>query len=70
MASEPVSPLLTQSPPEPIDAIRSGVHALIDGGPDNWRLFFDAAGQLAVNLVVAAIILVVTLWAARLGGAS
>jgi small conductance mechanosensitive channel len=51
-------------PPQPIDAIRAGVHAAIAGGPDNWRVFFDAAGQLAVNLAVAAIILVVTLWAA------
>ena len=53
-------------PPEPIDAIRAGVHAAIAGGPDNWRMFFDAAGQLAVNLVVAALILVVTLWLARI----
>src|SRR5579864_2790066 len=53
-------------PPEPIDAIRAGVHAAIAGGPDNWRLFFDAAGQLAVNLVVAALILGVTLWASRI----
>ncbi len=59
------SPLLNDQPPAPIDAVRAGVHALIEGGPDNWRVFFDAAGQLAVNLVVAGIILAVTLWAAR-----
>ncbi len=52
-------------PPEPVDAIRAGVHAAIAGGPQNWRLFFDAAGQLAVNLVVAGLILVITLWAAQ-----
>jgi small conductance mechanosensitive channel len=59
------SPLLSGPPPEPVDAIRAGVHAMIAGGPDNWRMFFDAAGQLAVNLVVAGLILVLTLWAAQ-----
>jgi small conductance mechanosensitive channel len=57
--------LLSGPPPEPVDAIRAGVHAVIAGGPENWRVFFDAAGQLAVNLVVAGLILVITLWAAR-----
>jgi small conductance mechanosensitive channel len=59
----PPLPDPTTPPPEPIDAIRSGVHALIEGGADNWRSFFDAAGQLAVNLAVAGVILVFTLWA-------
>ncbi|HLK25431.1 MAG TPA: mechanosensitive ion channel family protein [Caulobacteraceae bacterium] len=52
-------------PPQPIDAIRAGVHAAIAGGPDNWRSFFDDAGALAVNLVVAGAIFALTLWAAR-----
>ncbi len=49
-------------PPAPIDALRDGVHALIAGGPDNWKQFVDAASQLAVSLAIAALILVVTLW--------
>src|SRR6185437_11173240 len=51
------------APPAPIDAVRDGVHALIAGGPENWRAFFDAASQLAVNLAIAALVLIVTLWA-------
>jgi small conductance mechanosensitive channel len=38
------------------------VHAIIDGGGANWRQFFEALGQLAVSLVIAGLILVLTLW--------
>ena len=54
---------LTDAPPQPLGAVRAGVHALVDGGADNWRVFFEAVGQLAVSLVMAALILALTLWA-------
>jgi small conductance mechanosensitive channel len=53
---------LTDAPPQPLGTVRAGVHALVDGGADNWRMFFEAIGQLAVSLVMAAVILAVTLW--------
>jgi small conductance mechanosensitive channel len=54
---------LTDAPPAPLGTVRAGVHALMDGGADNWRMFFEAVGQLAVSLVIAALILGLTLWA-------
>jgi small conductance mechanosensitive channel len=54
---------LTDAPPQPLGTVRAGIHALVDGGPDNWRMFFEAVGQLAVSLVIAALILGLTLWA-------
>lgn len=54
---------LTDAPPQPLGTVRAGIHALVDGGQDNWRMFFEAIGQLAVSLVIAALILGVTLWA-------
>ena len=54
---------LPDTPPEPLGTVRTGVQAIIGGGPDNWRLFLEAIGQLAVSLVIAALILGVTLWA-------
>jgi len=54
---------LADTPPEPLGTVRAGVQAVIGGGPDNWRLFLEAVGQLAVSLVIAALILGFTLWA-------
>jgi small conductance mechanosensitive channel len=65
VADSPALPLpaLPDAPPEPLGTVRAGVHALVDGGADNWRMFLEALGQLAVSLVIAAVILAVTLWA-------
>lgn len=46
----------------PLDVLRSEVHAAMSGDPVAWRQTLDAAGGLAVNLVVAALIMVLTLW--------
>ena len=54
---------LSNPPPAPLETVRSGVHAIIAGDPESWRAFVDAASQLAVNLVVAGLILIFTLWA-------
>jgi small conductance mechanosensitive channel len=54
---------LSNPPPAALDTVRSGVHALITGDPQHWRLFADMAGQLAVSLAVAGVILIATLWA-------
>ena len=36
-----------------------------EGDPDVFRKFLDAAGDFAVNLCIAAVVLVLTVWAAR-----
>jgi small conductance mechanosensitive channel len=56
-------PALPDAPPEPLGTVRAGVHAIVDGGAENWRMFLEAIGQLAVSLVIAALILGFTLWA-------
>jgi small conductance mechanosensitive channel len=61
-SSAPPLSALPDPPPQPLGAVRAGVDALVSGGPDNWRMFFEAVGQLAVSLVIAALILVLTLW--------
>ena len=55
-------PVLPETPPEPLGAVRAGVNAIVGGGPDNWRMFLEAIGQVAVSLVIAALILGFTLW--------
>jgi small conductance mechanosensitive channel len=59
----PPLPALPDAPPEPLGTVRAGVHAIVDGGAENWRMFLEAIGQLAVSLVIAALILGFTLWA-------
>ncbi len=54
---------LTSTPPAPLGMVRAGVNAVVGGGADNWRAFLEAIGQLAVSLVIAALILGLTLWA-------
>ena len=68
MADSSALPLsaLPDPPPQPLGAVRAGVDALVSGGPDNWRLFLEAIGQVAVSLVIAALILAFTLWASGL----
>jgi small conductance mechanosensitive channel len=61
-ASPPPFSNLIDPPPAPGEAVRAGVHAIVEGGADNWRLFFDVVGQLSVSLAVAGVILGVTLW--------
>jgi small conductance mechanosensitive channel len=56
-------PELSNAPPDPMAAVRSGVHAIVARDPESWRAFIDAASQLAVSLVIAGLILIVTLWA-------
>jgi len=46
----------------PLDVLRSEVRAALSGDPAAWRQTLDAAGALAVNLAVAGVILVLTLW--------
>lgn len=55
-------PVLATAPPEPLGAVRAGVDAIVGGGADNWRMFLEAIGQVAVSLVIAALILGFTLW--------
>ncbi len=59
-------PALPVAPPQPLGAVRAGVDAIVAGGPDNWRMFLEAIGQLAVSLVIAALILAFTLWVSGL----
>ncbi|MDR3510345.1 MAG: mechanosensitive ion channel [Caulobacteraceae bacterium] len=61
----PAAMILARAKGEPLDALRSEVHAALSGDPVAWRNTLDAAGGLAVNLVTAALILVVTLWASQ-----
>ena len=56
------SSALPEPTPQPLGAVRAGVDAIVGGGPDNWRMFLEAIGQVAVSLVIAALILGVTLW--------
>lgn len=49
----------------PLDALRAEAHAALSGDPAAWRRTLDSAGGLAVNLITAALILAVTLWASR-----
>jgi small conductance mechanosensitive channel len=49
------------APPDP-DAIHAGVRALMSGDPGDWRQFFEDAGQIAVSLAIAGLILIFTLW--------
>jgi small conductance mechanosensitive channel len=46
----------------PMDALRSEAHAALSGNPAALRQALDAVGGLAVNLAVAALILIFTLW--------
>lgn len=46
----------------PLDMLRSEVRAAVSGDPAAFRQALDAAGVLAVNLVVAALIAIFTLW--------
>jgi small conductance mechanosensitive channel len=55
-------PLVAAREGAPLDALRSEVHAALSGDPAAWRQTLDAVGALAVNLAVAALILVLTLW--------
>jgi small conductance mechanosensitive channel len=63
-------PNLPQVPPliqsrasgAPFDVLRSEVHGALSGDPSAWRQTLDAAGQLAVNLTLAVLILIATLW--------
>ncbi len=59
-------PLPAVTPPQPLGAVRAGVDAIVAGGPDNWRMFLEAIGQVAVSLVIAALILGFTLWVSGL----
>jgi small conductance mechanosensitive channel len=47
----------------PLDALRSEIHAALSGDPAAWRQALDAAGGLAVNLVSAGLVVLLTLWA-------
>jgi small conductance mechanosensitive channel len=49
------------APPE-LNVVHAGVQALMSRDPGDWRQFFDDVGQLAVNLVIAGLIFVFTLW--------
>jgi small conductance mechanosensitive channel len=51
--------------PPPLDVLFSQVRAGLEGNPTIWQEFIRWAGHFAVNLSVAALILVVTLWASR-----
>ncbi|HEY5007231.1 MAG TPA: mechanosensitive ion channel domain-containing protein [Caulobacteraceae bacterium] len=59
-------PTLPVTPPQPLGAVRAGVDAIVAGGPDNWRMFLEAIGQVAVSLVIAGLILAFTLWVSGL----
>lgn len=61
----PPLPTVPGAPPEPLGIVRTEVNAIVGGGAESWRLFFEAIGQLAVSLVIAAFILTFTLWASR-----
>lgn len=68
MASFPFPP---SSPPHPAAAAPSvpqaahHLQSFVWNDPGTWRSFLDAAGSFAVNLLVAVLILVVTVWLAN-----
>ena len=46
----------------PLAVLRAETHAALSGDPRAWRASLDAVGALAINLTVAILILIVTLW--------
>ena len=60
LAHEPPHPA-----PPPLDFLFGQVRAGLAGNPTVWQEFIRWSGHLAVNLSLAIIILVVTLWASR-----
>lgn len=55
-------PITDAAAPPDLDVIHAAVRALMSHDPGDWRQVFDDAGQLAVSLVVAGVILIATLW--------
>lgn len=49
----------------PLEALRLQTHALLAGDSSPWRGLVDSSGRFAVNLAVALLILLLTLWGAR-----
>jgi small conductance mechanosensitive channel len=64
VASLPLIPalILARADGAPLDVVRSETKAMLSGDPSAWRHLLDAAGALAVNLTVAALIAIFTLW--------
>jgi small conductance mechanosensitive channel len=46
----------------PLAVLRAETHAALSGDPRAWRASLDAVGALAINLTVAILILIATLW--------
>lgn len=69
MAPSPIpSPLLehTAAPPNSAPQAAHHLQSFVWNDPGTWRSFLDAAGSFAVNLLVAILILVATVWLANL----
>jgi small conductance mechanosensitive channel len=62
---ESPSLILARAANAPLDVLRAEVHAALSGDPVAWKATVDAAGGLAVNLVTAILIFLLTLWASR-----
>jgi small conductance mechanosensitive channel len=61
----PAPPHPTQPP---LDVLFGQVRAAVDGNPTVWAEFIRWSGHFAVNLSVAALILIITIWLSRVLG--
>ncbi|MBV9508990.1 MAG: mechanosensitive ion channel family protein [Caulobacteraceae bacterium] len=61
----PILTALAAAPtgPTPVQIARARIEAALSGDPEVWRNFATAIGLFATNLVMAALILALTLWA-------
>jgi len=60
-----LSLLAIPRPPSPLALARAHFADALSGDPQVWRELLTSMSQFAVNLVIAAVILVLTLWASR-----